>query len=372
MKRIYILIAAVLLTASVFAQSPEKMSYQAVVRDASNNLVTSQSIGMQVSILQGSANGTVTYMETITSATNVSGLVTVEIGTGTIVSGDFSVIDWSAGPYFIKTETDPTGGTSYTITGTTQLMSVPYALYAKNSGSSTPGPQGAVGTTGADGLVGPTGAEGNDGADGVQGLTGATGAQGIAGNTGAQGPTGLNGTDGADGTNNTIYAVGDFTQGGIVFWVDDTGEHGLVATKDDQSTGIRWHAGTNGSTQAKGDQPFSGEMNTAIIIAAHVAIGDDGNTYGARLCAELQITENGKTYGDWYLPSRQELILLASNENTINTTATANGGSNFAATGRYWSSTEGTSTTTWTYVFGSGSQQNSKVNLNYVRAIRAF
>ena len=121
---------------SVFAQVPEKMSYQAVVRDASNQLVISQSVGMQISILQGSASGTEVYVETQTPTTNANGLVTVEIGSGTVVSGDLTTIDWANGPYFIKTEIDPAGGTNYTITGTSQLLSVPYALYAKTAGES--------------------------------------------------------------------------------------------------------------------------------------------------------------------------------------------------------------------------------------------
>jgi hypothetical protein len=111
------------------------MSYQAVVRDASDNLATSQNIGMQISILQGSSSGTAVYVETQTPTTNANGLVSIEIGAGTIVSGDFTTIDWANGPYFIKTETDPTGGTSYTITGTSQLLSVPYALHAKTAES---------------------------------------------------------------------------------------------------------------------------------------------------------------------------------------------------------------------------------------------
>ncbi|NOZ46899.1 MAG: DUF1566 domain-containing protein [Chlorobi bacterium] len=132
MKKIATILAAVLLTASVFAQTPEKMSYQAVVRDASDNLVTNTAIGMQISILQGSASGTVVYIETQTPTTNANGLVTIEIGTGT-TADDFSAIDWTNGTYFIKTETDPTGGTNYTITGTSQLLSVPYALHAKTA-----------------------------------------------------------------------------------------------------------------------------------------------------------------------------------------------------------------------------------------------
>ncbi|HVA99211.1 MAG TPA: hypothetical protein VNG53_09980 [Bacteroidia bacterium] len=133
MKKITTILAAILLTTSVFAQSPEKMSYQAVVRNGSNALVTSTAVGMQISILQGSSSGTAVYVETQTPTSNANGLVSIEIGSGTVVSGTFSAIDWSNGPYFIKTETDPTGGTSYTITGTSQLLSVPYALHAKTA-----------------------------------------------------------------------------------------------------------------------------------------------------------------------------------------------------------------------------------------------
>jgi len=154
------IVLGLLLTTSAFGQAPEKMSYQAVVRDASNAIVENQAVGMQISILQGSTTGSPVYVETQTPSTNANGLVSLEIGTGT-TTDNFSTIDWTNGPYFIKTETDPTGGVSYTIIGTSQLMSVPYALYAKTSGSSTPGPQGATGQQG------PAGANGADGADGI-------------------------------------------------------------------------------------------------------------------------------------------------------------------------------------------------------------
>jgi hypothetical protein len=111
------------------------MSYQAVIRNASNALVTNQVVGMKISILQTTAVGTAVYIETQTPTTYANGFVSLEIGTGTSVSGTFATIDWSAGPYFIQTETDPTGGTTYTITGTSELMSVPYALHAKKSES---------------------------------------------------------------------------------------------------------------------------------------------------------------------------------------------------------------------------------------------
>ena len=132
--KIYSIVAGLLLTASVFAQAPQKMSYQAVIRNSSNALITSTPVGMQISIMQGSPTGTAVYVETQTPSTNANGLVSLEIGAGTIVTGTFAGINWAAGPYFIKTETDPTGGTAYTIAGTNELMSVPYALFSANAG----------------------------------------------------------------------------------------------------------------------------------------------------------------------------------------------------------------------------------------------
>ncbi len=187
------------MTALVFAQAPQKMSYQGVIRDGSNALVTTTAVGMQISILQGSANGTAVYAETQIPTTNTNGLVSIEIGGGTVVSGNFSTIDWANGPYFIKTETDPAGGANYTITGTSQLLSVPYAMYAANSGGSIPGPQGPQGPAGNDGAPGTQGPIGADGPQGTQGLTGATGAVGPQGQTGATGPQGLQGAIGPQG-----------------------------------------------------------------------------------------------------------------------------------------------------------------------------
>lgn len=133
MRKLFTILAAVLLTTTVFAQSPQKMSYQAVIRNSSDAIVSNHSVGMRISILQGSENGTVVYTETQTQTTNTNGLVSIEIGNG----AEFNAINWSEGPYFIKTETDPIGGTSYSITGTSQLLSVPYALHAKTAESIT-------------------------------------------------------------------------------------------------------------------------------------------------------------------------------------------------------------------------------------------
>lgn len=132
-KKIKIILVAIILNASMlFAQSPDKISYQAVIRSSPDEVLSNQSIGMQISILQGSASGLEVYVETQKPTTNSSGLISVEIGSGTS-SDDFSAIDWSNGPYFIKTETDPAGNSNYTITGTSELLSVPFALHAKKA-----------------------------------------------------------------------------------------------------------------------------------------------------------------------------------------------------------------------------------------------
>jgi uncharacterized protein (TIGR02145 family) len=127
------LFAGILLQLQVQAQAPEKMSYQAVIRDNNDQLVTNNNIGMQISIIQGSPAGTPVYIERHFPTTNENGLVTVEIGSGTVVTGSFTAIDWANGTFFFKTETDLNGGISYTISGTSQILSVPYALHAKEA-----------------------------------------------------------------------------------------------------------------------------------------------------------------------------------------------------------------------------------------------
>ena len=121
----------------LFAQAPQKMSYQAVIRKTDGSLVVNTSVGIKISILQGSANGTAAYVETQTTTTNANGLATLAIGGGTPITGTFAGINWASGTYFIKTEADLLGGSNYTISGTSQLLSVPYALYAGSSQGKT-------------------------------------------------------------------------------------------------------------------------------------------------------------------------------------------------------------------------------------------
>ena len=139
MKKLITLIIMVLAVASLMAQAPEKFSYQAVVRNANNQLVTNAPVGVRVSILQGSADGEALYVETHSAVTNANGLLTLEIGGGKAQRGAFDRIDWANGPYFLMTETDPNGGGNYSITSTQQLLSVPYALYAREAANSFSG-----------------------------------------------------------------------------------------------------------------------------------------------------------------------------------------------------------------------------------------
>lgn len=134
MKKFLFTIGIVLGVFLASAQVPEKMSYQAVIRNNSGQLVPNQSVAVKVSILQGSPAGAAVYSERLTGNTNANGLVSLEIGSGTVLTGTFNTIDWTTGSYYLKTETDPAGGTNYIIAGTSQLLSVPYAMYAKSAG----------------------------------------------------------------------------------------------------------------------------------------------------------------------------------------------------------------------------------------------
>lgn len=136
-----LLLSAGLLLGSIWisAQAPEKMSYQAVMRNSGGQLLLNQNIAVRVSVLQSTPTGTVVYSERLTGTTNANGLVSLEIGSGTVLSGTFAGINWASGNYYLKTETDPSGGTSYSIAGTSQLLSVPYAMYAKTAGGTSGG-----------------------------------------------------------------------------------------------------------------------------------------------------------------------------------------------------------------------------------------
>ena len=197
MKKIYTLLSAVILSVSLWAQAPQSFSYQAVVRGKGNDLIIKQNVSVLISILQGYEKGPVVYSESHSPYSNENGLISLKIGEGKVSQGKFESIDWAKGPYFIMTQIDPTGMSNYSLTTISQLISVPYALYAETSGSSLPGPKG---DTGAQGPVGPKGDQGIQGPVGPKGDIGAQGLQGLKGDTGPQGPAGPKGDIGAQGS----------------------------------------------------------------------------------------------------------------------------------------------------------------------------
>ena len=292
------------------------INYKAIIKDGAGDVVANDLIQVQFTILDGAVN---VYEESHTPTTDSNGIVILNIGEGIPVApSNFSMIDWSSNNHFLNVQINT--GSGLQDMGTTAFKTVPYALQAKTAENIFSG-------------------------------------------------------DYNDLSNQpsipTTYAIGDFAHGGIVFWVDDTGQHGLVCTKQDQSSGIRWYAGTFGNTQAKGDGIYSGKANTSITIAVQAAIGDDGLTYAARLCNELQITESSITFGDWYLPSKFELNQMFVNKAAIDATATVNGGATFSTNG-YWSTTEFNNNNAWVQVFAGGNNINNKSQTFNVRAVRAF
>lgn len=384
MKKIYTILAALLLTAITFAQTPEKMSYQAVVRDSGDNLVVSQSIGIQISVLQGSASGTSVYTETQTPSTNVNGLVTLEIGTGS-TSDDFSSIVWSAGPYFIKTEIDPTGQSNYTITGTSQLLSVPYALYAKTSGSSTEtdpiySSSDAANINNTD--ISNWNNKLETEVDGsitneIQSLTvdcndnlilSSGNSIKIPGITAANEPT-ISPSIIQTFINNGMsvcdikaqycpYSITDSMfyglnyEGGIIFSVQ--GCSGYVAAPNDQSSGTTWWNGTP-IFVGIGPSSYGSVSETSNIVSA---IGVSGN-YAASLCDDLVL--NG--YSDWFLPG---WISIATMNGNLGPSGAG------ILSGAYWCSWENNASEARYIVMGGTNGFMNKGNSYKVRAIRQF
>jgi len=306
MKKLFAFFAAVLLTASVFAQSPEKMSYQAVIRNSSDVLVVSTQIGMEINIRQGSPSGTVVYTETQTPTTNANGLVSIEIG-----GAGFSAINWGSDIYYIETKTAVVPPlTTYTITGVSQLLSVPYALHAKTAES----------------------------------ITGA-------------------------------HYVGELYGGGVVFWVDQTGNHGLICSMIDNSTGLIWTTAAYQSTTVPGGalSDWDGQANTTAIVAQAGA----GTTYAAGLCDVYTNVDYGTgVYSDWYLPSRGELNDLWNNIKAVQKALDSDGNPATTAIEKdyYWSSSECNSNNAWYFngFYGGNTDYYNKSNTIYVRAVRAF
>jgi len=134
MNKVFICISFMLFFSTAFSQSPQKLNYQAVIRDNSGQVVSNRLVKVRISILKGSASGSVVYREVHSIQSSSNGIMNVIVGDGSEQNGSISGIDWGSGNYHVKVEVDPSNGTNYTITGASQLLSVPYALFADKSG----------------------------------------------------------------------------------------------------------------------------------------------------------------------------------------------------------------------------------------------
>jgi hypothetical protein len=389
MKKIYTFITFLLLAATLAGQVPSSFKYQAVLRDARGNIKANTATSIAIDILSGSATGSAVYSETHNATTDDYGLINLEIGNGTAVTGSMSAIDWSTGIYFIKITVD---GVEM---GTSQLLSVPYAQYAKKSGnnfSSSDSAKLAGIAAGAEVNVNPdwNATSGDAQILNKPTIVNADGSETIVHGTAGSRPGNLKVTVTGTGKTSDPYIIGasdDSTRhfigekfgGGIVFYVYDNGRHGLIAGLEDlkgyNSEGVydvifQWWTPDNSPNNAfaLGDGLNAGTMNTALIWAAQMASLNnyDGTppSCAAQLCINYSTIIDNVTYGGWYLPSKYELNLLYAQKVVV-------GG--FAEDYYYWSSTEYDGYNVWVQDFTDGSQyDDSYDDTNYVRPIRSF
>lgn len=253
MKKLLLLFLLPFLTAAtLMAQPPQQMNYQAVIRDASGQpLPNGTVVKIRFQIHDGSPMGPVVYQEVMTTNTNQFGLINVQIGS----TGDLSFVDWGSAAKYLQVEVDPAGGVNYTDMGSSQLLSVPYALYAGSSGGGQ-GPRGHTGPTGPTGLNGANGATGPAGLQGAQGIQGPVGPVGPAGATGPQGPQGLPGATGATGPQGPQGPQGP---AGVAGTTGATGPQGLQGPAGPQGpTGPQGIPGANGAQGPTGADGLQG------------------------------------------------------------------------------------------------------------------
>ena len=129
MKKMNLMLLLLIIIGSVTAQTPQSFKYQAVARDTDGAAIVNTTIGIEISIISNNINGNVVYSETFGESSNGVGIFNLNIGQGSVISGNFSDINWGADSYFLKVAMDVTGGSNYVDMGTTQLLSVPYSLY---------------------------------------------------------------------------------------------------------------------------------------------------------------------------------------------------------------------------------------------------
>tara|TARA_R110000772_G_scaffold175972_1_gene287680 strand:+ start:484 stop:1389 length:906 start_codon:yes stop_codon:yes gene_type:complete len=301
MNKTISIVLLLLVTVGMYAQ--DGINYKALIKDNLGAVVANQTIDVRFTIIADTGPTNV-YIETHTGATtDANGIVILTIGSViTPTLGVFADIAWSSDTHSLKVEIDIEQDASFVDMGTTQFMSVPYALHAETAES----------VTSTCGL-----------------------------------------------------AIGDTHQGGIIFYLDASGCHGLIAAPSDQSTGIAWWNGSFVDTYAYGNGIGAGEGNSQGIRWWQ---GSCSSCYASELCQNLSLGG----YTDWYLPSKYELNLMYENIGQGDALGLGNIG-NFVNS-FYWSSTETNFVNAWVQSFDSGSRGfvNKDRTYSSVRAVRAF
>ncbi len=273
MQKIKLLIA-LLFPLSLLCQ--DGIRYQGVAFDRSGNILTESPISLRLNIRSGTAMGTEIYSENHEINTSRSGLFVVIIGRGTVESGEWTNIDWTNDSHFLNVQIDPDNGSDYVEVGTTEFLSVPYALHANTAlygpdgTRGLQGPQGNIGPEGPEGVRGPKGAKGPDsptgprgrkgpdgpvgpaGVFGSQGQTGPQGDKGPTGNKGARGPQGPAGNQGSKGADGPQGETGDQgPQGDQGPEIGEPGPRGPVGLPGDPN-GSQGEQGPQGNTGLPG------------------------------------------------------------------------------------------------------------------------
>ncbi len=326
------------------AQAPQGLNYQAVARDAQGNLLTNTSVTVRFSIVPA-LTGTAEYQEHQTLTTNQFGLFTANIGEGIVDAGSFSNISWGSTNKYLTVEIDL--GSGYLTMGTSQLMSVPYALYAASSPSSAGpagptgpiGPQGIQGTQGPIGVTGPQGIAGPQGVQGITGPVGATGQQGLMGLTGATGATGLTGATGVTGagvqgvtgstgatgpaggatgpTGPTGFTGATGSGAGPTGPTGPTGAQGLTgskgATGSTGATGVQGNTGATGPQGLQGAQGIQGVQGLQGVQGVQGPTGVRGATGATGVAGGTGFLTNGTTAGNTPYWNGTQWVLNSSN-----------------------------------------------------------